>query len=356
MTISRRTMLAATCAGLLPRLSETPARGQDKATKACLGVVIHSFPVRASGEKGPDKKAKIADALTLLEHAKGLGLSAIQVDIGARDDAYTDRLRAACEASSIALEGIASLPKDESDVARFEAELRAAKRAGAAIVRTVMFTGRRYETFNSLEAFRKAADRALNSLKLAAPVAVKTGVWLAVENHKDWRADELVSLLKKLGSDRVGVCLDTGNSIALLEDPNVVVETLAPLTITTHLKDMAVEEYADGFLLAEVPFGTGYLDLPRVAKTIRAARPETRLIIEMITRDPLKIPCLTDRYWTTFPTLPARELARTLASVKKHHPSTALPRISELAYPTRLKTEDDNIRRCIEYAHANLGC
>ena len=43
-----------------------------------------------------------------------------------------------------------------------------------------------------------------------------------------------------LGSEHVGVCLDTGNNVALLEDPMEVVETLAPLAFTTHIKDMAV--------------------------------------------------------------------------------------------------------------------
>ena len=38
----------------------------------------------------------------------------------------------------------------------------------------------------------------------------------------------------------------------------------------------------------------------------------------MITRDPLKVPCLTDRYWATFADLPGRHLARTLSLVRSH--------------------------------------
>ena len=78
---------------------------------------------------------------------------------------------------------------------------------------------------------------------------------------------------------------------------------------------MGLEEYRQGFLLAEVPLGTGILDLPRVVRALRAARPEIRLNIEMITRDPLKVPCLTEGYWVTFADLPGaasgpRDLAR----------------------------------------------
>ncbi len=106
--------------------------------------------------------------------------------------------------------------------------------------------------------------------------------------------------------------------MALLEDPMEVVEALAPRSITTHFKDMGVEESADGFLLSEVPLGAGVLDLPRVVRALRATHREIRLNLEMITRDPLKVPCLTNRYWATFPDRPGRVLARSLGVVRAH--------------------------------------
>src|SRR5262249_18069033 len=156
------------------------------------------------------------------------------------------------------------------------------------------------------------------SLTLAEPVVARHGVRLAVENHKDLRADELVGVLKRLGSRHVGACVDTGNSIALLEDPLETAEALAPWAFTTHLKDMGVQEYEEGFLLSEVPLGEGFLDLKRVVGVLRRARPEVRFNLEMITRDPLKVPCLAPKYWATFADLPGRHLARTLALVRKH--------------------------------------
>jgi sugar phosphate isomerase/epimerase len=252
------------------------------------------------------------------------------------------------------LEGIVSPPRDEGDLARFEAEIRTARRAGAVIVRTAMLSGRRYETFDSLAAFRQFADRSAHSLALAAPIVDRHGVRLAVENHKDWRADELVAMLKKLGSDHVGICLDTGNSMSLLEDPMDVVEALTPLAITTHFKDMGVEEYDRGFRIAEVPLGAGVLDLPRIVRTLRAAHPEIPFNLEMITRDPLDVPCLGDRYWATFPDLPGRHLARALSYVRAHPPARPLPRVAQLAPEERLRAEDENIRRCLAYAREHL--
>jgi sugar phosphate isomerase/epimerase len=253
------------------------------------------------------------------------------------------------------LEGIIALPRDDADLARFEAEVRTAKRAGIAVVRTVMLSGRRYETFASTAAFRRFAASSSHSLRLAAPVVARLDMLLAVENHKDWRAEELLAILARDGNDHVGVCLDTGNSIALLEDPMDVVEALTPRAFTTHFKDMSLEQYRQGFLLSEVVFGQGILDLPRVVRILCATRPGIRFNVEMITRDPLKVPCLTTGYWASFPELPGRHLAHTLSLIRDQLPSQPLPRISHLPREEQLRAEEDNVRRCLAFAHDRLG-
>jgi sugar phosphate isomerase/epimerase len=147
--------------------------------------------------------------------------------------------------------------------------------------------------------------------------------------------------------------VDTGNNLALLEDPVEVVETLAPWAYSVHLKDMGVAEYDDGFLLAEVPFGEGILDLPKIIGILRKARPEVRFNLEMITRDPLKVPCLTPRYWATLADVPGRDLARTLALVRKS--KRALPAVTSLPREQQLALEEDNVRKCLAYAGDHLG-
>jgi hypothetical protein len=74
-------------------------------------------------------------------------------------------------------------------------DIRLAKEAGAAVVRTACLSGRRYETFDSAEAFRDFSQKSRRSLTLAAPVVKKYGVRLAVENHKDWRVPEMLDWL-----------------------------------------------------------------------------------------------------------------------------------------------------------------
>ena len=351
MRMTRRSMLGAV-AGTVSSASAAVFGARPDA--GALGLVINSFPVRTAGDRGRPSGDRFSAPGRFLEYARELGAAGVQVAFGVLEDAAAGALQERARAATMYLEGIVPLPRDQGDVERFEAEIRTAKRVGALVVRTVMLSGRRYETFRSIAEFKRFAETSTHSLKTAADVVARQGVRLAVENHKDWRADELLRILTQFGNDHVGVCLDTGNSIALLETPMEVVEALAPRSFTTHFKDMALEEYKDGFLLSEVPLGTGVLDLPRVVRVVRAARPEIRLNLEMITRDPLKVPCLQGGYWATFPDLPGKEVARALSFVRSHPPARPLPRIGQLPRDEQLRAEDENVRRCLAFARDRL--
>jgi hypothetical protein len=111
----------------------------------------------------------------------------------------------------------------------------------------------------------------------------------------------------------------------------------------------------DGFLLSEVLPGDGYLDLPRVIGMIQQARPKTRFTLEMITRDPLKVPCLGDKYWASFPDRNGIYLARTLRFVNAHKSSKPLPQVSQLTHEEQMRAEAQNVVACLRYAHENLA-
>jgi 3-oxoisoapionate decarboxylase len=323
-------------------------------TKKQLGVVIHSFGIRlAHPPKG--EGPSLDDLCAFLEYCAKFGAAGIQTTLGARDAEYNAKLRAKAEQHGLYVEGSVALPKNDDDVKRFDSELRAAKECGATVLRTVAMNGRRYEKFETKEAFDEFAKQAWQSLRLAEPLVRKLDLRLAVENHKDWRIDELLGVLKKLDSRHVGVCLDTGNSIALLEEPLEVVKAYAPWTITTHLKDMAVAEYDDGFLLSEVPFGEGFLDLKQVVAIIEKARPEARWNLEMITRDPLRVPCLTPKYWATMDAVGGRCLAVMLTLVRKHKPAAPLPTVSKRSLAEQIEEEETNVRKCFKYAREKLA-
>ncbi|MDB6074710.1 MAG: hypothetical protein JWO89_2350, partial [Verrucomicrobiaceae bacterium] len=212
----------------------------------------------------------------------------------------------------------------------------------------------RYEGFKSLAEFKEFRARGLKTLQVIEPVLSKHRLRLALENHKDQTVAELVELLRQVSSEWIGVCVDTGNNIALLEEPHAVVEALAPFAASVHLKDMAVQPYADGFLLSEVPLGTGFLDMPRIIATLRKANPGIGFNLEMGTRDPLRVPCLTQGYWIPFAERPAVELAKALAQVRDHPARQPPPSVSGKPVAQVLAEEEENNRISLAWMKTHI--
>ena len=118
--------------------------------------------------------------------------------------------------------------------------------------------------------------------KLVGP-ARDHGVVLAVENHIDMLADEMVDLITTVNSPWIGVCLDTGNNLRMFEDPVVVAEKLAPFTRATHIKDLTAYKGnpRDYSFWPSVPLGDGLVDMKQVIGFLRKARYDGLLAIEV---------------------------------------------------------------------------
>ena len=320
-----------------------------------FGIAEASYVQRRYAKLESKTYPPFTDTLQMIEYSSSAGFGGVQFSVSGWDQVYAQKVKKRVEELELFLEGQIRLPKDDSDLKRFSAEVSAAKEAGVDILRTACLSGRRYETFDTMSAFQEFKTKSINSLKLAEPVVRKSGVKLAVENHKDWRIEEMIDILHLIDSEWVGVTLDTGNNISLLEDPMEVVEALAPYAFTVHLKDMAVEEYDDGFLLAEINLGDGYLDIEKMITVIRKHNPDIRFNLEMITRDPLKIPCLTEGYWATFDEFPASDLAGFLYQIKKAKSTSPLTVISNNPSDDKLALEIENNKASLKYARQRLG-
>jgi sugar phosphate isomerase/epimerase len=215
--------------------------------------------------------------------------------------------------------------------------------------------GRRYEEFKSLERFKEAEQHGFQSLQWAEPILARHGFRLAVENHKDQRISEKLDMLKKLGSEHIGLCVDVGNSFTLMEDPIEIARAYASHAFTVHFKDQAVHENPDGFWFADVPLGEGFLDLPALIKILRDAKPDIHLNLELITRDPLDVPCLKKEFWVTMPDVPAGSLARVLEIVKTRKAPKPFVEPSKLPVEEQLALESDNVQQSFSYARERLG-
>ena len=319
-----------------------------------LGIVVYALGLQRQKRKNQDPNDDLFEPFTFLKYCHQLGAGGIQVPLGRLAPTACEQLREKAQSCGMFVEGIVDPPFRDEDLDRFEAEIRAASQAGVKVVRTVIIPGRRYERFKSLEEFRQFSQRGQQALERAVPVVERHRVRLAVENHKDQRIDERLALLRHVESQYIGACVDMGNSLSLLEEPLAVVEALAPYAFSAHLKDQALREYADGFLLADAALGEGCLDLRKMVAILRRAQPGVQFSLETITRDPLPVPCLNPDYWATFPGLPASDLARTLRLVRSQAPDK-LPQVSSLPLEKQADLELATVRQCLTYARTELG-
>ena len=299
-----------------------------------------------------------AGGFDILEHCRGLGLGAVRMSLPSSELAAAHALRKKLESYGMRLIVSLPAPKEDRAVEEYEARVRAAAEAGA-VTTHASFTGRRYEEFETFEAFKESFERHQRSVERAEPVLRKHKMKLAIENHKGWRAAEHAAWIRRVGSEWVGACYDFGNNISLCEDPAETFRILGPLAIYVSFKDMAVQPYEEGFLLSEVALGDGILDLPTMVKTLQQKDPNMIFALEMITRDPLTIPVFTEKYWATFDDsyspLPGRELARMLAIVRANPPKAPLPKVTGLSPAEALRLEDELIDRSIAYARQHLS-
>lgn len=141
------------------------------------------------------------------------------------------------------------------DVDHLRSVLRLARELGGSVVRTFVSIGR---TWGGAERYPQALQQVVQALRRVTPTCEETGVALAVENHQDLTSRELAELLEQVDHPLVGVCWDTGNSLAVLEHPLEGLRDLADRTFTVHLKSYALLPHAaegnpPGYTLVGVP-------------------------------------------------------------------------------------------------------
>ena len=117
--------------------------------------------------------------------------------------------------------------------------------------------------------FHPAAAEVVETLRSIAPLL--GGVRLGIENHDRFAAATLRSIIRDAGSDSIGICLDTANSIGAGEGLATVLSELAPLVFNLHIKDFQISRLSHqmGFSVEGRPAGDGMLDLPVLLDELR---------------------------------------------------------------------------------------
>jgi len=350
---SRREFLYSVSAMAATSFIESAAKSSMKS----YGIAYTSFPIRSrqaresAGNQGPAIPAE-----KFIDLCQSFGADGCQMDLSqlvSTDAEYLKRIRAQLETKGMFMELAvrARALESEDEVAKIAA---VAQQLGVSRLRVACLSGRRYEDFHEMAKWKEFAAQWQKTLEKAEPMLKKRKLLVGVENHKDWLADEQVAMLKRIGSEHVGACVDFGNNVALLEDSLEVAEKLAPYAVTTHLKDMAVRPYDEGFELSEVALGDGATPLAKIISTLRKRRSDIYICLEMITRDPLKVPYKTDHYWITHERRDEARIRKFEDTILKQAWTKPLPRVTGLDAARALALEDENLRRSAAYAKQTL--
>lgn len=114
---------------------------------------------------------------------------------------------------------------------------------------------------------------------------------LAIENHDRFKAREFEKIIQSVGSERVGICLDSVNSMGAGEGFETVSEILMPYTINLHVKDFTIRRVSHkmGIIIEGSPAGKGMLNIRDIFEKLTVLNRCNSAILELWTPPELKI-------------------------------------------------------------------
>ena len=299
-------------------------------------------------------RTKLLGDLDLLDKVAEMDLDCFQAGLATdmEDGGAEQRkaLREKSEALGIELIGAGG---GQPTAELFERELGAAAEMGASIVRHACALFRWHNPPAPPEQLEKA-------LKAVEPKARELGITIAIENHQDYSCDELAGVMAAVDSPNIGVCLDTGNSMSMMEAPLRTAQTLAPYAHDVHLKEYVLLPCPAGFSMVGVTLGQGIVDNRAILDILRREAPADPLHVTL--ENPLErcsTPILSSAYVETFGDrsfgdfAPLTELIET--SMEKYPDGITLPQEAGLSDEEIAAAEDEHNHDAVEYAREVLG-
>lgn len=251
-----------------------------------------------------------------LELAARLGLSSVEAPPRYIDTNEDERALAAFveRAQELGLDFVFAGPRIELEP--FRKAFPQAKLLGAKAIRCVIsgvLCGDR-RPIGGLEGWQRHLDATIQTLKEIAPMAEDHGIRIGIENHQDATSADLIRLCEEVGSPNVGITLDTGNPLAVGEDPVIFAEKILPYLVHVHLKDYRMAATEEGYRLFHCPIGSGVVDFPALFRLFKT-KPDVRTHIEMAALGERHIRILSDEYWANLD--PERKMADMLPVLRR---------------------------------------
>jgi sugar phosphate isomerase/epimerase len=124
---------------------------------------------------------------------------------------------------------------------------------------------------------------------------------LAIENHDRFKAREFETIIQSAGSEYVGICLDSVNSMGAGEGFEEVSKILLPYTINLHIKDFTIRRVSHkmGIIIEGAPAGKGKLNIKDLVDKLNLTGLCKSAILELWTPPEINIEdtCIKEENW-----------------------------------------------------------
>lgn len=150
---------------------------------------------------------------------------------------------------------------------------------------------------------------AVSVMKLLRPVLKEHGSRINFENHGDCTTFDLLRMIDEVGSDIMGINLDTANTLVHGEDPLLAVKRCAPYVHTTHAKDGILFFTEKGVTRQGRPAGGGVVQWNEILPILYSHNKDLTLSIEDH-KWLFEVEIFSDQWIADHPDLTAFELAQ----------------------------------------------
>jgi sugar phosphate isomerase/epimerase len=143
--------------------------------------------------------------------------------------------------------------------------------------------------------------RTVDCLGTLEELARKYDLPVACENHIDFVNDEIVEILRQVDSPYVGLMLDTGNPLGLMEDSKALAQRVVKRVLGVHLKDgYVIPAKSGGADIVWCVAGEGLVDVGSILGGLEPG-PRVNLNVELIVNQRWPLPIHDEAFWKTLP-------------------------------------------------------
>ncbi|WP_238613449.1 sugar phosphate isomerase/epimerase family protein [Candidatus Oscillochloris fontis] len=250
------------------------------------------------------KPFSIDDIITLAVRA---GLQSVEFPLEMLPDLGIERLHA-LRARIAACHLIAVVDSDVADVATLERHIPAAAALGARVLRVTISSVLEGWRSRLITDWGRYLDEVSARLRAVRSLAEKHDVILAIENHQDATADDLLQIIAAVGGQHIGVTFDAVNAFIVAEEPLACLERVSPYVRNIHISDYTVYPSDQGWRLVRCSLGEGDMNLRRLFAAIDQYAPSAPCQIELVNHSARHIRLYADDWWVGYPSRDVRDL------------------------------------------------